>query len=202
MSLYWSTKKYCIWLVAYCNLELIFCLQDCHCQCRIARVEYQGQTRYTKTLDCKLFINTCYHIRHRLELIFSLCTIFAQCSKSSLSTLAKWDLRTWKIGQIFGSHFPKVDELIELLYEHWAKIVQTENISTPTYVQCYKMYEYKVWCQEFWNILSGLDIQLEPFQNDKLARQKSVQGLLDVTSHIPVFCWIDINSWISAWGKL
>ena len=41
------------------------------------------------------FIDTYYGIGHRLEMKFSLCTIFAQCSQSSSSTSETWELRTW-----------------------------------------------------------------------------------------------------------
>ena len=41
--------------------------------------------------------------------------------------------------QVISSHSFEVDEL---LYEHWAKIVWKENISTPIYVECDKM----PWC--------------------------------------------------------
>ena len=37
--------------------------------------------------------------------------------------------------QVICSHFFKVDELLD---ENWAKIVQSENISTPIYVKCDK----------------------------------------------------------------
>ena len=43
-----------------------FCVQDC--QSRIAQVEYQGQTLYTRILNCKPVIDICYRILHRLEL--------------------------------------------------------------------------------------------------------------------------------------
>ena len=49
----------------------------------------------------------------------------------------------------------------ELLDEHWAKIVQSEYISTPIYVECWKMYWSKVWVKKFSYFVSGLDIQLE-----------------------------------------
>ena len=41
------------------------------------------------------------------------------------------------------------------------KIVQSENISTFIYVECDKIYQSTVCVQEFWYIVSGLDIQLE-----------------------------------------
>ena len=58
--------------------------------------------------------------------------------------------------QVISSHFFEVNELLD---EHWQKIVQSEIISTPTYVECDKMYWSKVCVQEYF--LSGLDIQLE-----------------------------------------
>ena len=42
--------------------------QDCHP--RIAQVEYQGRTRYTRILDLKPFVDTYYSIQHRLDLKF------------------------------------------------------------------------------------------------------------------------------------
>ena len=42
------------------------CIQDCSSQ--IVPVEYQGQTRNTRILECKPLINTSYFIWHRLEL--------------------------------------------------------------------------------------------------------------------------------------
>ena len=46
---------YIIWLVIFHKIELIFCMQNCHCW--IALVEYQDKTRYTRILDCKPFID-------------------------------------------------------------------------------------------------------------------------------------------------
>ena len=37
--------------------------------------------------------------------------------------------------------------------------MQSENISPPIYVECYKMYLSKVCVQEFGHIVPGLDIQ-------------------------------------------
>ena len=37
---------------------------------RMVQVEYQGQTRITRTLERKPLIDTSCHIQHRLELIF------------------------------------------------------------------------------------------------------------------------------------
>ena len=41
------------------------------------------------------------------------------------------------------------------------KIVLSENISTPIYVECYYMYQSTVRVQEFWYFMSGVEIQLE-----------------------------------------
>ena len=50
--------------------------------------------------------------------------------------------------QVISSHFFEVDKLLD---ENWAlsKIVQSEIISTPIYVECDKTYQLKVWTQEF-----------------------------------------------------
>ena len=69
---------------ATCNW--FFGVQDC--RTRIFQLEYQGQTRNTRILERKPLIDTSYCIRHRLE-IFSLRTIFAQCSSSSSSNSKK-----------------------------------------------------------------------------------------------------------------
>ena len=42
---------------------------------------------------------------------------------------------------------------------------QRENISNHIYAQHYNMYLPKTCCQEFWYILSGLDIRLEQAEN-------------------------------------
>ena len=60
--------------------------------------------------------------------------------------------------QVISFYFFEVDELLD---EQWAKIVQSENISTPIYVECDKMYRPKVCVQEFSYFVFGLDIQLE-----------------------------------------
>ena len=65
--------------------------------------------------------------------------------------------------QAINSHIFEIDELLN---EHWAKIVQSENISTPIYVECDKMYRSKVCVQEFSYFVSGLDIQLEQSKNN------------------------------------
>ena len=86
--------------------------------------------------------------------------------------------------QVISSHFFKVDELLD---EHWAKIVQSENISTPIYVECNKMYRSKVCVQEFSYFVSGLDIQVEKSEYDSPAGQKISCRWQNTTSHIPFF---------------
>ena len=83
--------------------------------------------------------------------------------------------------QVISSHFFKVDELLD---EHWAKIVQSENISTPIYVECNKMYRSKVCVQEFSYFVSGLDIQLEKSEYDSPVCQKIGCRWQNTTSHI------------------
>ena len=39
--------------------------------------------------------------------------------------------------------------------------MQSEDISTPIYVECDKMYRSKVCVREFSYIVSGLDVQIE-----------------------------------------
>ena len=46
--------------------------------------------------------------------------------------------------------------------------LQSEDISTPIYVECDKMYRSKVCIQEFWYFVSGLDIQLEKSEYESL----------------------------------
>ena len=80
-------------------------------------------------------------------------------------------------------------EVNELLDEHLAKVVhwQSEDISTPIYVECDKMYRSKVCVQEFSYFVSGLDIQLEKSEYDSPVRQKIRSRWRNVTSHIPFF---------------
>ena len=45
--------------LAYGNLEPIFCMQDWHYWIALV-VEYRGQTKSNRNLDCKPFIETYY----------------------------------------------------------------------------------------------------------------------------------------------
>ena len=65
--------------------------------------------------------------------------------------------------------------------------MQSENISTPIYVECDKMYQSKVCVQEFSYFVSGLDIQLEKSEYDSPVRKKISCRWRNTTSHIPVF---------------
>ena len=54
-----------------------------------------------------------------------------------------------------------------------------ENISTPIYVECDKMYQSKVCVQEFLYFVSSLDIQLEQSKNDNSVCKKVNSRLRD-----------------------
>ena len=54
--------------------------------------------------------------------------------------------------------------------------MQSENISTPIYVQCNRMSQSKVCTQGFWYFVPGLDIRPEQSERDNLARKKAVTG--------------------------
>ena len=45
--------KSCIWLIIFCHLQPILCIQDCHSW--IVQNVYQGQTRNTRILDANLW---------------------------------------------------------------------------------------------------------------------------------------------------
>ena len=51
-----------------------FCSQ--HCRSQIVQVEYQGQTRNSRTLELKPLIDTSHRIRHRLELEYFHLALF------------------------------------------------------------------------------------------------------------------------------
>ena len=51
--------------------------------------------------------------------------------------------------------------------------MQSENISTPIYVECDKMYRSKVCVQEFSYFVSGLGIQLEQSENNSPVLKKN-----------------------------
>ena len=93
--------------------------------------------------------------------------------------------------QVLSSHAFEVDELHD---EQWSKIVESQNISTPIYVECSKMYWSKVCVQDFWYFVPGLDIQPEQSENDNPACKKSCDRLLNTpTSNILFFSvdWLE-----------
>ena len=75
--------------------------------------------------------------------------------------------------------------------------MRSENISTPIYVECDKMYRSKVCVQEFWYIVSGLDIQPEQSENNKPAAKRRFQVARNNDSCTVLFRQIDINLWLS-----
>ena len=56
------------------------------------------------------------------------------------------------------------------------KIVWSEDVSTPIYVECYKMYQSMVCIQKFWYFVPGLDIQPEQSKNNNPVCKKAVLG--------------------------
>ena len=58
------------------------------------------------------------------------------------------------------------------------------NISSPIYLEFYEMCQC---IQEFWYIMSGLDIQPDQSENENPARKKSDSRLRETTIHVPFF---------------
>ena len=85
------------------------------------------------------------------KLWFSIWRFFEQSAFANIHLLCYWPTIHNSISkicpkfQVISSHFFEVDELLD---EHWAKIVQSENISSPIYVECNQMYQSKVCNQE------------------------------------------------------
>ena len=75
--------------------------------------------------------------------------------------------------------------------------MQSENISTPIYVEFDKMYLSKVCVQEFTYFVSGLDIQLEQSKYYSPVCKKNGCRWQNMTSHIPFFRSTDMNQWLS-----
>ena len=105
--------------------------------------------------------------------------------------------------QGLSSHFSEINELPSAQWAAWsalAKIVPRENISTPLYVKCYKMYWSKVCVQTFWYIVSSVDIQLEQSEKDSPLWKKISCRWRNTKSHIQFFqAWvIDTTPWLSA----
>ena len=126
----------------------------------------------------------CSDQRWQDELRFSIWRFFEQSAFANFHLLCYWPTIHNSITkicpkfQVFSSHFFEVDELLD---EQWAKIVQSEKISNPIYVECDEMYRSKVCVHEFSFFVSGLDNQLEPLENNNPVRKKN---LLQVSLHL------------------
>ena len=96
--------------------------------------------------------------------------------------------------QVLSSHFSKVDELLD---EHWAKIVRSENISTP--IACIeKRFAFKNSAISCLALIIRLDIQLEQSENDNdwtilYANNRFEVARCDETYTV----FFDRNSWLS-----
>ena len=81
------------------------------------------------------------------KLHFSIWGFFEQSALVNIHLLCSWPTIYNLISkicpkfQVLNSCIFKIDVLLN---EHWAKIVQSENISTPIYVECYNIYRWKV----------------------------------------------------------
>ena len=130
----------------------------------------------------------CSNLRWQDELLFLIWRFFELSELVTNHLLCYWptiDNLISKICpkfQVFSFHLFEVDELLN---QHWARIVRSENISTPIYVECNKMYQSKVCIQDFWFFVSGLHIQPEQSENDNASRRKkSGSRLLETTIHV------------------
>ena len=83
-----------------------FCSQ--HCRSQIVQVEYQGQTRNSRTLELKPLIDTSHRIRHILELKYFTSHNFCSMLIKQLINLEKvktenlkfrTDLHGWSVTQ-------------------------------------------------------------------------------------------------------
>ena len=66
------------------------------CHSRIAQVEYQGQTLYIRILEHQPFIDTSYHIGHRLELKYFHLAQFLLYGRKHLINLRKVKTENFK----------------------------------------------------------------------------------------------------------
>ena len=143
----------------------------------------------------------CSDQRWQDELQFSVWRFFEQSAFEIIHLPCYWPTIHNSISkicpkfQVISSHFFEVDELLD---EHWVKIVQSEKISTPIYVECDKMYRSKVCVQEFSYFVSGLDIQVEKSEYNSPVRQKISCRWRNMMIHIySFFQVIDTNLWLS-----
>ena len=124
-----------------CILQPATTLSFSDCSSWISRPDTKYKNLWTQTFD--------------RYILFSLRTIFAQCASSSSSTLKKWELITWNLGQIFEIKLWMVGQLHRRWVFTWAdcsKNLQIENRNS--------------FCQDWW--LHGLQhrISLNSFATD------------------------------------
>ena len=81
--------------------------------------------------------------------------------------------------------------------------LQSEDISTPIYVECDKMYRSKVCIQEFWYCLSSLELPListRAIWDRQFCTLKAVRNSSsNMTIHIPFFssnCYEPMAEWL------
>ena len=116
--------------------------------------------------------------------------IFGQSAFANIHLLCYWPTVHNSISkicpkfQVISSHFFQVDELLD---EHWAKIVQNDDISTPIYVECERMYRSNVCVQEFSYFVSGFWYSTWKIRAQWSCMQKIGCRWWNTTSHIPFF---------------
>ena len=112
-----------------------------------------------------------------------------------LFVFGRWQHTLWKINkhwkrestwnfQVLSPHFFKV---VELLNEDWAKFVQSEIFQLQSMLNAIRFINQRFCVQEFWNFVSGLDIQLEQSENNNAVCKQIICRLWNTTSHIPFF---------------
>ena len=109
---------------------------------------------------------------------FLIQRFFEQSATQTNNLLCYWP--TCPKFQVFIFRLSEVDELT---YEHWAKKLLWENISTPIFPQFYDMYWIKVCCQEFWSILPGLNIRFEQSKYENPAQWLHVKNWFKVARY-------------------
>ena len=108
-------------------------------------VSHDSESIATKI--CSQIGRKCNAMFKRHELWFSSWRCFEQSAFVNNSLLCYWPTIHNSISKIcpkfqaLSSHLFKVDELLD---EHWEKLVRSENLSTPIYVECDKKYDQKV----------------------------------------------------------
>ena len=129
---------------------------------------------------------------------------FQQSATQTNNLLCYWPTinnSIWKICPKFQVFIFRFSEVVELTYEHWAKKLLWENISTPIFPQFYDMYWIKVCCQEFWSILPGLNIRFEQSKYENPAQWLHVKNWFKVArydkSYTLFFRMMNTNQWLS-----